>query len=82
MRKDLFDRAYTKMSSEAWASAREDIKKEILDKEVKALKAKLEKQLEEDWKAAERVRITTEVKAEIMAKEKESREKYMQSFRF
>ena len=50
--------------------------------ELKALKTKLEKQLKEDWKAGERARITAEIRAELVEKEKEARKKYMDSFRF
>ncbi len=78
----MYDRAYFKISSEIWVSARENIKKEILDKKFKALKTKLEKQLEEDWKAGEWVRIKAEIKAELVKKEKEARRKYMDFFSF
>ena len=43
-----------------------------LDKEIKALKDNMEKQLTEEWKAAERIKIEAEVKAELMEWRKRS----------
>ena len=53
----------------------------ILDEEIKTLKDNMEKQLTEEWKAAERIKIEAEVKAELMEEEKLAREKYLQ-YRF
>ncbi|CAD6580398.1 MAG: hypothetical protein ASARMPREDX12_009549 [Alectoria sarmentosa] len=71
----------SKLVSRVYLYSRRDMRQAILDEEIKTLKDNMEKQLTEEWKAAERIKIEAEVKAELMEEEKLAREKYLQ-YRF